>query len=297
MKTPIRYAGGKSKAYNIITEQIPKGLFDSSPERIISPFMGGGSLESRWSSELGIEVIGYDVFHALTNFWNVLLSNPGSLADALVKLRPTKIIYKEIKEKLLTWDYTQSMLSEWKTDHYKRIPIKLDDITAAAYYFYNHNLSYGPMYLGWMSKIYENETKWNKSIERIREYKNPLLSVHEGSFEEVINHYADDFLYLDPPYYLRKDKDNKMFKGLYPNANIDVHHTGFNHELLRDLLHKHKGKFILSYNNCETIREYYKDFKLSYPKWHTSYAYNTDKGGDRERRSKESHEIVIQSRK
>jgi DNA adenine methylase len=42
MKTPIRYAGGKSKAYNIITEQIPQGLFHSSPERIISPFMGGG---------------------------------------------------------------------------------------------------------------------------------------------------------------------------------------------------------------------------------------------------------------
>ena len=75
MKTPIRYAGGKSKAYDIITEQIPKGLFHSAPERIVSPFMGGGSLESRWSSELKIEVIGYDIFHALTNFWNVCWVN------------------------------------------------------------------------------------------------------------------------------------------------------------------------------------------------------------------------------
>ena len=72
--------------------------------------------------------------------------------------------------------------------------------------------------------------------------------------------------------------------------------VGFDHELLRDLLHNHKGKFILSYNNCETIREYYKDFEFSYPKWHISYAYNTDKGGDSERKSKESHEIIIQSR-
>ena len=37
--------------------------------------MGGGSLESRWSSELGVEVIGYDIFDALTNFWNVLLTD------------------------------------------------------------------------------------------------------------------------------------------------------------------------------------------------------------------------------
>ena len=65
MNTPIRYAGGKSKAYNIITELIPKMPL---PERIISPFMGGGSLESRWSSDIGIEVISYDIFDALTNF-------------------------------------------------------------------------------------------------------------------------------------------------------------------------------------------------------------------------------------
>ena len=297
MKTPIRYAGGKSKAYNIITEQIPKGLFEESPERIISPFMGGGSLESRWSSELGIEVIGYDIFHALTNFWNVLLTDSNGLADRLSELVPTKEKYNEIKEILLRWDSTQDMLSEWKTDNYKRTPIKLDDMTAATYYYYHYHLSYGPQYLGWISSNdINNQKKWNKSIERIRGYKNSRLSVHEGSFNDTILNHNEDFLYLDPPYYLKKDVDNKMCKGLYPSSNIDVHHTGFDHELLRDLLHKHKGKFILSYNNCETIREYYKDFKLSYPKWHISYAYNTDKGGDSERNSKESHEIIIQSR-
>ena len=292
MKTPIRYAGGKSKAYNIITEQIPKLPL---PERIISPFMGGGSLESRWSSELGIEVIGYDIFEALTNFWNVLLTDSDGLADALSELAPTKEKYKEIKEILLSWDYTQDMLGEWKTDHYKRTPISLDDMTAAAYYFYNHNLSYGPMYLGWMSKIYENQDKWDKSIERIRKYKNPNLKVSKGSFDEVIPNYTNDFLYLDPPYYLKKDEDNKMFKGIYPNANIDVHHTGFDHELLRDLLYNHKGKFILSYNNCETIREYYKDFEISYPKWHYSYALGEKRIGKNKKNNdaKESHEILI----
>tara|TARA_R110000765_G_scaffold425938_1_gene540116 strand:- start:12 stop:896 length:885 start_codon:yes stop_codon:yes gene_type:complete len=290
MKTPIRYAGGKSKAYNIITEKLPKIPY---PKRIVSPFMGGGSLESRWSSELGVEVIGYDIFDALTNFWNVLLTNPAGLADKLALLSPTKNKYKEIKEILIQWDYTQEMLSEWKTDYYKRDSITLDNLTAAAYYFHNHNLSYGPMYLGWMSKIYESQDKWDKVIKRIRDYKNPNLQVNKGSFDEVIPNHTNDFLYLDPPYYLDKDKDNKMFKGLYPNANIAVHHKGFQHEQLRNLLYNHKGNFILSYNDCETIREYYKDFEIFYPKWHNSYAYNTDKGGNTERNSKESHEILI----
>lgn len=296
MKTPIRYAGGKSKAYKIITEYIPRLPY---PERIVSPFIGGGSLESRWASELDIPVYGYDIFDALVNFWNVLLSSPNELADALQKLNPTKEKYAEIKEILLQWDYTQEMLKDWHTDYYKRDAIELDNLTAAAYYYFNHNLSYGPMYLGWMSKIYQSQSKWDSMVNYIRSYKNTNLHVKKGSFESVIPEHSADLLYLDPPYYLEKDADNKMLKGMYPNCNIDVHHTGFNHELLRDLLHNHKGSFILSYNNCETIREYYKDFELYYPEWHYSYqAGETRVGKNKKERGvehnkKESHEILI----
>jgi DNA adenine methylase len=294
MKTPIRYAGGKSKAYKIITEYVPKLPY---PQRIISPFIGGGSLESRWSSELGISVIGFDIFDALVNFWNVLLTKPNELADKLSTIKPNKEIYADVKEQLIQWDYTQEMLKEWKTDYYKRDAISLDDVTAAAYYYFNHNLSYGPMYLGWMSKIYENQTKWDKMVAYIRNYKNPQLNVKKGSFEDVIESHSSDFLYLDPPYYLEKDGDNKMFKGIYPNANIDVHHSGFDHELLRDKLHNHKGSFILSYNNCETIREYYKDFDLYYPEWHYSYALGETRIGKNKaevgNKPKESHEILV----
>ena len=49
--------------------------------------------------------------------------------------------------------------------------------------------------------------------------------------------------------------------------NIPVHHRDFPHERLRDMLKKHKGGFILSYNDCPTIRKYYKGFKKLYPTW------------------------------
>ena len=294
MKTPIRYAGGKSKAYDIITQQIPKLPI---PNRIVSPFMGGGSLESRWSSELGIEVLGFDIFDALVIFWDQLLYHNIALADKLSELSPTKKEYKRVKDKLLEWNYTQRMLKDWHTDYYRRDGIDLDNLTAAAYYYFNHNLSYGPMYLGWMSKIYESQKKWDKMIDKIRNYGNPKLHVEKGDFNDVITEFNTEFLYLDPPYYLEKDKDNKMFKGIYPNANIDVHHSGFDHERLRDLLHSHNGSFILSYNNCETIREYYKDFDQIYPEWHYSYALGETRVGKNKKdvgnTPKESHEILI----
>lgn len=295
MKTPLRYAGGKSKAYKLITQYIPRLPY---PQRIISPFVGGGSLESKWASELGVPVYGFDIFDALVNFWNVLLSSPNELADKLQELTPTKERYADIKELLLQWQYTQDMLKDWHTDYYKRDPIQLDDLTAAAYYYFNHNLSYGPMYLGWMSKIYESQTKWDKMVHNIRSYKNKDLHVEKASFVDVIPEHSGDLLYLDPPYYLDKDSDNKMLKGMYPNCNIDVHHTGFDHETLRDLLHNHKGSFILSYNNCETIREYYKDFDQYFPEWHYSYQLGETRIGDNRivsggGNTKESHEILI----
>ncbi len=294
MDTPIRYAGGKTKAFKIISSHIP---VLPTPNRIISPFMGGGSMESRWASEWNIEVIGYDVFQPLVNFWQELLHSPDKLAHELEKLQPNRDSYYEIKEILICWVETQKMLSNWHTDYYKREPVQLDTITAAAYYFYNHNLSYGPMYLGWISKIYQNQKTWGTMIEKIKKYRNPLLSVKFGNFEEVIPNYSSEFLYCDPPYFLEKDQDNKMFKGIYPNANFDVHHSGFNHEKLRDLLHNHKGSFILSYNNCETIREYYRDFPQYFPKWHYSYALGETRIGKNKaevgNNPKESHEILI----
>jgi DNA adenine methylase len=116
-----------------------------------------------------------------------------------------------------------------------------------------------------MSSIYQNKKKYNRMIEKIRNFDVPNLSVYNESFDNVIINCNNETLYLDPPYYLGKDKDNKMFKGMYPMANFAFHHENFDHELLNSLLINYKGKFILSYNNCEKIREMYKNFNLYFP--------------------------------
>lgn len=294
IKTVLRYAGGKSKALNIITPYI------NNYNKIVSPFIGGGSLETYWASALDKQIIGYDVFDMLCNFWNVLLNNPNELANELDNIKPTADEYTRIKEILMCLDKTQEMLKDWNTDYYKRENvIKLDNIKMAAYYYFNHNCSYGPGYLGWASKIYLDQKKWNKTTDTIRNFKLPNLKVYNKSFEESIIENNNEFLYLDPPYFLEKDKDNKMFKGVYPMRNIDIHHSGFDHEKLRDLLLNHKGDFVMSYNNCETIRDYYKDFEFVFPKWAYSMSNGETRIGKNRQETnnskivKESHEILI----
>ena len=293
VKTLLRYAGGKTKAINIITPYV------KDYDKIVSPFIGGGSLEVHWAS-MGKEVIGYDVFDMLANFWNELLTNNNSLADELSKITPDADEFKRIKEVLMCLDKTQEMLKDWKTDFYKRDNvITLPNVIMAAYYYFNSNCSYGPGYLGWASSLYLDQKKWDKSIQDIRDFKCPNLSVYNSSFEESILNHKEDFLYLDPPYFLEKDADNKMFKGVYPMRNIDVHHTGFPHEKLRDLLLNHKGNFVMSYNNCETIRDYYKDFEFVYPEWAYSMGNGETRIGKNRKETnndkivKESHEILI----
>lgn len=289
MRTILRYAGGKSRAYKYITPYI------EDETKIISPFIGGGSLETRWSTELGINIQGYDIFEPLVNFWNVLINQTDDLYSTLSGFNADKETYDEIKELLLSWDVTQKLFEGYKTNYYNRTSIELDNVTAAAYYFFNHNLSYGPMFLGWMSKNYITGDKWYNMLERLRKFKAPNLKVSLSSFEDVISSHPNDTLYLDPPYYLEKDGDNKMFKGIYPNPNFDMNHTGFDHELLRDLLNNHKGNFILSYNNCQTVRSYYSDFKQVFPSWTYSYGSGETRIGKNktDNKPKESHEILI----
>ena len=294
MRTPIRYAGGKSRAYDFISSYIP---FWPRPKTIVSPFFGGGSLEVRWAHEMGINVVGYDVFWVLTNYWKHQLQNPQRLYDILKGLEPTKEQYDDIKDILLHWDKVQELFKNWKTDHYDRKSKPLDEDLGAAYYWFNHNLSYGPMFLGWFSSIYlKKESLYQNSIERVKDFNVSNLEVNCGSFDETIVAHTNDFLYCDPPYFMEKSEDNKMFKAIYPNSNWPVHHQHFDHEKLRDLLHSHNGKFILSYNDCEWVRENYKDFKFKLPKWHYSFQQGETRVGKNRQDgviTKDSHEILI----
>lgn len=75
--------------------------------------------------------------------------------------------------------------------------------------------------------------------------------VENQDFETLIKHYdrPDAFFYLDPPYF----------------STEDMYEIGFewdDHVRLRDTLKNIKGKFLLSYNDCEEIRKLYNGFSV-----------------------------------
>lgn len=276
MGAPIRYAGGKSLAVGLVIERIPDNV-----KTVVSPFLGGGSVEVAISKELGLPVIGYDIFDILINYWKVQLSNPKALYKKLLKFSPNNKGYYAAKEVLK---------KHWKGTE------KLNKIDLAAHYYFNHNASYGPGFLSWPSSVYMNEEKYKSMIEKVRDFRTDTLEVGCASFEGIIPKHKHDFLYCDPPYYL--NGDSKMFRGIYPQRNFPIHHNSFNHELLRDLLMEHKGGFVLSYNDCSIIREWYKDFDMITPSWQYTMGQGETRIGVNRKNGnnnhvKKSHELLI----
>lgn len=75
--------------------------------------------------------------------------------------------------------------------------------------------------------------------------------VENQDFETLIKHYdrPDALFYADPPYI----RTENMYK---------VEFRWDDHVRLRDTLHRIKGKFLLSYNDCPEVRELYDGFMM-----------------------------------
>jgi DNA adenine methylase len=297
--SPLRYAGGKSKAIGLILENLPK----LKTKKIVSPFFGGGSMELCFAQELGFEVIGYDIFEMLANFWNTLIHFKDEFVSELKKFHINEEEFTYNRHVLLNyWEKVKPQDLVYKTKN--KLELKEADLTLldnskimqAVYYYYNMTLSYGPMFLGWPSSNEIDVSKFQRRIEKLEQMKLKNINVQCKRFEESLPLHKDDFLFLDPPYFL--EGDSKMFKGMYPNCNFAIHHNNFDHKKLCLLLKEHRGGFLMTYNNCSAIRELYKDCKFEFPEWQYTYGQGETRiGKNREGGTndnlKESHEIII----
>ena len=73
-------------------------------------------------------------------------------------------------------------------------------------------------------------------------------------YEDLIPRYdsPDTLFYLDPPY-VRQHSDRQRYVYYFRKKD---------HQALRDILSDLQGKFILSYNDSELVRELYRDFNI-----------------------------------
>ncbi|MCM1567150.1 MAG: DNA adenine methylase [Dehalobacter sp.] len=243
-KSPLRYPGGKARAVSIILSLIP-----ADTEILVSPFFGGGSIEIA-SAFFGVKVLGFDIFDPLVAFWQELLSNPTQLADEALKYYPL--------------DKSRFYALQ------KAFPTTKLEI-AAQFFVLNRASFSGATLSGGMSPGHPRFTQ--SSINYLRNFYLPNLTVQKQDFKLTLMYEDGNFFYLDPPYLIESS--------LYGRKGST--HKGFDHHNLWQMLKK-RSKWILSYNNCEEIRELYKGFRILYPEW--KYGMSSNKA---------SKEVIILS--
>jgi DNA adenine methylase len=255
--SPLRYPGGKTRACKVLDIILRKHFDISKFDNILSPFFGGGSFEFYIQNNYGLKIIANDKFVPLYSFWKTCKLDNKNLCKELVK----KLNLVDKKE---------------FTNLREKIMEEKNDLNKSIMYFIINRCSFSGSTLSGGFSLDASKKRFTKSsVDRINQLKLIHFDIYNLDFEEFLDNNIDEknLIFLDPPYYLNKASN------LYGH-NGDMHDT-FDHIRLHKCL-SNKKNWLMTYNNCEYIKNLYKDFKIIETNW--SYGMN---------KSKKSSEIII----
>lgn len=258
MNSLISWVGGKKALRELIYQRFPKDY-----GRYIEVFGGGGWVLFGKTPERN-EVYN-DYNNNLSNMFAVVRDQPLAFIQELGYLpengRNIFNLYREIISKQRIEDkyvgeemkkvkvyFTEIQAEEIRTIMMKN-RIENQDVQLAVAFFKLIRYSYGSGCRTFGCRAYDVRkafsTVWDVS-ERLAQ-----VTIENKDFEELIIQYdrPDAFFYCDPPYYETE-------------GHYEVVFSKEDHIRLCRALRNIQGKFLLSYNDCEFIRELYKDFYI-----------------------------------
>lgn len=238
--SPFRYPGGKTKLLPVLMEYIDNILFDQNI--FIDAFVGGGSVILEVASKYpDIKLIANDKDVLIYSYWQVVSNSNTDDLNKLLQLletKPTLELFYQLREDNST------------------------DLVQRAYkaLFFNRTTFSGIQYSGPIGGKDQNSKYTIDCRYNVKKLKEKTLACHKllSGRTQVFNldfskleslTKTQDPIYLDPPYYVKGDI-------LYPEKM-----NGFQHEKLSEILSKRK-KWVLSYDDCSTIRNLYKNNKI-----------------------------------
>ena len=225
MKSFIPWVGSKSLLAKKIVSMFPDNF-----DRYIEVFGGGGSVLFAKDKHASFEVYN-DINGQLVNLFRCARFHCGELQREISGYFNSREIFDDIKAQINVRGMT--------------------DIQRAAMFYVQIKLSYGVQ-----CRAYGCDNK-NISPEYLTEIEKRLKTgagvvIENKDFEDLIKVYdrPNALFYCDPPY--------RTAQKYY-----DVPFSDSDHERLKNSLSNVKGRFILSYNDDEYIRELYKDYNIT----------------------------------
>ncbi|WP_018306484.1 DNA adenine methylase [Desulfitobacterium hafniense] len=258
MNSIISWVGGKKALRELIYQRMPKEF-----ERYIEVFGGGGWVLFGKPPNTPMEV--YNDFNSdLANLFRCVRDRPLAFLKELnffpLNGRDEFSVLKKYLEKdEFTNPYLQEELelaerhlSKLQFEEIKSILLEnaqMNDVKRAAAFYKLIRYSYGSGCTSYSCQPFDIRKTFHLLWQGSRRLKNTVIE--NKDFAELIRQYDREnaFIYCDPPYF--------QTEGHYA-----VEFKKEDHARLRDTLAVCQGKWLVSYNDCEFIRELYKDFRI-----------------------------------
>ena len=215
------------------------------------PFLGGGSVylttkQKRPDAKYWVNDLYYDLYC----FWEEAQKD----IDGLVR---------EIRETREYWTVGEGASLGGKYMYEKLVAdimaydVEETQARAIAFFIINRVTFSGTSLSGGYSQESFDKRFTASSIDRLEKI-GPLMTDTKITcldYSELLREPGENvFIFLDPPYYTAT-------KSALYGKNGELH-KGFDHERLADELKNCKHKWLMTYDNCEYIRDLYKDYNI-----------------------------------
>lgn len=265
----LRYPGGK---FRIIKQVIP--YLPNEYEEYREPMVGGGSIflylkHLYPDKKYWINDINYD----LISFWKSLRDEPSEFVGAIRHVKETALDGKTLYQRLKK-DYGKG------NDTFE---------LGLRFYILNRITYSGLIDAGGYSRLSFKKRFTLSLIDNLSKVS-PLLNdvkITCGSFESVISSSGSNvFMFVDPPY------DHAKVSRIYGKNGMNGTH--FDHLRLKNLLGISRHRWLLTYDDSQIIRRYYKD--IAYLNIETvQYGTNVPANDLPEGRAKVGNELFIRN--
>lgn len=258
MNSIISWVGGKKALRDLIYLRMPREY-----DRYIEVFGGGGWVLFGKPPDKCMEV--YNDFNSnLANLFYCVKERPMALMkelsflpfnsrDEFVTLRKF-LAMEEFKSEHLAeeLEIAAHFLKEPEAGEIRELlseKAKAGDVKRAAAFYKVIRYSYGSGCTSYGCQPFDIRKTFTILWEANRRLKDTVIE--NKDFEALIRQYdrPNAFFYCDPPYFETEGHYEVVFRKE-------------DHERLRDTLAAIGGKFMVSYNDCEYIRELYRDFQI-----------------------------------
>ena len=259
-RSPLRYPGGKSRAMEFLfsDENMPITPIKEYRE----PFLGGGSPAIAFSKRHpNTPVWVNDKYYNLYCFWKSLRDEGERMHSTVMQMRrdydsTTKA--KELHERL-----REEILEE------------KDEFEIAWRFYIINRCSFSGLTESSSFSELSSIGNWNENLINGLLFYSRLISnwkITNLDYGELLTDDPDTFVFLDPPYDLKKDYllSGGDGEGLYGRKG--EMHKGFNHVEFAEHLNKHNCMMMVTYNSNENIRKLFEGWNQT--EWDLTYSMN-----------------------